>query len=52
MKKLFLFLACGLFVGNIAFAQSPKIGYINSGELLAAMPERAKADTAVQQYAR
>lgn len=50
MKKLVLFLACGLLVGNMALAQ--KFGYIDSRELLAAMPEKAKADTAIQQYAK
>ena len=54
MKKLVLFLACGLFIGNTVIAQTGnlKIGYINSGVLLNAMPERAKADSDLAKYAR
>lgn len=54
MKKLVLFLACGLLIGKTAMAQAtaPKFGYINSTDLLMAMPEKVKADTAVAQYAR
>jgi len=47
-----MFVACGLLIGNTAFAQSPKIGYLNSTELLMLMPERAKADTIWQKYAK
>jgi outer membrane protein len=54
MRKLVMFLACGLFLGNIAFAQTGnlKIGYINSGVLLNSMPERAKADSDLAKYAK
>jgi outer membrane protein len=53
MKKLVLFVACGLFIGNAAFAQgSMKMGWINSSDLLQAMPEKAKADSDVAKYAR
>lgn len=56
MKRLFLILSCGLLVANTAMAQtvspSLKLGYINSQELLMSMPERAKADTLLQQYAK
>jgi len=52
MKKLVLILSCGLLVANTSMAQTLKLGYINSGELLMAMPEKTKADTAIQQYAR
>lgn len=54
MKKLVLFLACGFMIGNTAFAQTPglKIGYINSGILLQAMPDKTTADSAVAKYAR
>jgi len=53
MKKLVLFLALGLFFGNAVLAQSNlKIGYINSAVLLAAMPEKAKADSDLAKYAR
>lgn len=52
MKKIILFLACGLLTGSMALAQSPKFGWINSAELLSSMPEKVKADTAISQYAR
>jgi len=52
MKKIVLFLACGLMIGNIAFAQGPKLGYINSRELLEGMPEIRKADSNLQLYAK
>ena len=51
MKKIVLFLALGLFIGNAAFAQT-KFGYIDSRELLSAMPEVKKADTDVEAYAK
>ena len=47
MKKLVLFLACGLLIGNAAFAQV-KLGYIDSRELLALMPEVRAADSNLQ----
>ncbi len=54
MKKLVLFLACGLLIGNMAFAQTAtlKLGYINSAVLLQAMPERVNADSSLSKYAR
>ena len=52
MKKLITLIACGLMIGSAAFAQSPKLGYLSSTELIMAMPERAKADTALQKYAK
>jgi outer membrane protein len=52
MKKLLLILSCGVLFSNVSFAQTLKLGYINSQELLMSMPERAKADTVVQQYAK
>ncbi len=52
MKRFSLVLICGLLIGNFVYAQSPKLGYINSQELLASMPERAKADTMLQKYAK
>ncbi len=51
MKKLVLFLACGLLIGNAAFAQV-KLGYIDSRELLSLMPEVRAADSNLQQYAK
>ncbi len=51
MKKLVLFLACGLLIGNAAFAQV-KLGYIDSRELLALMPEVRAADSNLQTYAK
>jgi len=54
MKKFVLFLACGLMIGNVVFAQTPglKIGYINSGILLQSMPDKVVADSAVAKYAK
>jgi outer membrane protein len=52
MKKLVLFLACGLMLSLGAAAQSPKFGYINSAELLEAMPEIKKANTDLEAYAK
>ena len=37
---------------SAAFAQSPKLGYINSRKLLEAMPEIKKADSSLQIYAK
>jgi outer membrane protein len=50
MRKFVLFLACGLLIGSTTFAQ--KFGYIDSRELLKAMPEIAKADADLQAYAK
>jgi len=52
MKKIVLMLVSGLLIGNIALAQSPKLGYINSRELLEMMPEIKKADSNLQIYAK
>jgi len=53
MKKFVMFLACGLLIGNIVFAQTAmKIVYINSTVLLSSMPEKIKADSALAKYAR
>ena len=53
MKKFVLFLACGIMIGNFAFAQAPmKIVYINSAALLSSMPEKVQADSALSKYAR
>ena len=54
MKKIVLFLACGLLIGNIVIAQTAplKIGYINSNTLLQSMPEKAKADSDLAKYAK
>lgn len=51
MKRIVLFIACTLLVGNAAIAQM-KIGYINSSELLQAMPEFKTAETQIQAYAK
>ncbi|MBS1587907.1 MAG: OmpH family outer membrane protein [Bacteroidetes bacterium] len=51
MKKI-VFLAAGLMISSLAFAQSPKLGYINSRELLEMMPEIKKADSNLQIYAK
>ena len=52
MKKLIAVLACGLLIGNAAYAQTPKLGYLSSTELIMLMPEKAKADTTLQKYAK
>lgn len=55
MKKVILFLACGLMIGNVVKAQSNtglKIAYINSAVLLQSMPERINADSALAKYTR
>lgn len=51
MKKIFVVLALGLFmISNAGFAQ--KTGYINLNDLLLLMPERKKAETDIQDYAK
>jgi|SRR5690606_766954 outer membrane protein len=50
-KTILLFAATFCFVGTL-FAQSPKLGYINSNELLSQMPEVRAADSTLQVYAR
>jgi len=54
MKKIVILLACSLLTSAIAFSQtsSPKVGWLNSSELLSAMPERAKADSDMAKYAK
>jgi outer membrane protein len=54
MKKIVMFLAFGLLIGNMVSAQGSglKIAYINSSALLSSMPEKAKADTELSKYAR
>ncbi len=52
MKKIVLFIACGLLIGNVAFAQATKFGYIDSRELLKSMPEIAQADKELQDFAK
>lgn len=52
MKKIVLFIACGLLIGNVALAQATKFGYIDSRELLKAMPELAAADKTLQDFAK
>jgi outer membrane protein len=50
MKKTVLILACGLLLSSATFAQ--KFGYINSAELLQAMPEIKKANADAEAYAK
>lgn len=52
MKKfLFLVTFCYLFnTGSLLFAQ--KTGYVNLNDLLLLMPERKKAETDIQEYAK
>lgn len=51
MKKIVLFFAAVIMMGNVALAQ-PKLGYIDSRDLLKAMPEMIKADSNIQLYAK
>jgi len=53
MKKIIILLFCAAMTGSVVFAQTtPKIGWLETADLLAAMPERAKADSDVAKYAR
>jgi outer membrane protein len=49
MKKIVLFVVCGFLFANVASAQM-KIGYINSADLLAVIPEVKKATTDLEAY--
>ncbi|MBS1772336.1 MAG: OmpH family outer membrane protein [Bacteroidetes bacterium] len=51
MKKLVVLLALGLFINNAVFAQT-KFAWIDSRELLKAMPEVTKADADLQAFAK
>jgi outer membrane protein len=51
MKKLILIASLGLMmISNSGFAQ--KTGYVNLNDLLLLMPERKKAETDIQEYAK
>jgi outer membrane protein len=53
MKKVFtiLLISAGLLAGSLVKAQTqPKIGFISTQELITAMPEYKKADTALADY--
>lgn len=50
MKKFALIILLALSTG--AFAQTPKLGHINSNELLLAMPARATIETEIQNLAK
>jgi outer membrane protein len=53
MKKIVVTLACALLSCGAVIAQtSPKIGWIESAELLQSMPEKSKADTDIAKYAK
>ena len=52
MKKLVVMLAVGLMMCTASFAQTQKIGYINSKELLALMPEMKKAESDLTAFAK
>jgi outer membrane protein len=53
MKKFVFLLVCGIMAGSFVFGQTaPKLGWINSSDLLLAMPERVKADSDITKYAR
>lgn len=51
MKKVVLFITCGLFMSCAVFAQT-KFGYVDSRELLSLMPEMKKADSSLQIFAK
>lgn len=53
MKKIVVILACTLATSSVIYAQTaPKIGWIESAELLQSMPEKAKADSDLSKYQR
>ena len=53
MKKLGVFiLITVLFLSTNSFAQNFKFGHIDASQLIQAMPERAKAKTTLQAYAK
>ncbi len=52
MKKTIMLIACAIFTSGLVLAQSPKIGWINSADLLQSMPEKAKADSDISKYAK
>lgn len=51
MKKIVFLITCGLLVSNLVIAQT-KFGWIDSRELLKAMPEVAKSESDMQTYAK
>ncbi len=53
MKKIVIILACSILTSGIVMAQSsPKLGWINSADLLQSMPEKSKADSDIAKYAK
>ncbi len=52
MKKIVLTLAGLLMMAAATFAQSPKLGYINSQELLQSMPEMTKSEGELKTLAK
>ena len=52
MRKFIAALALGLLFSTAAMAQSPKLGYISSTELLSLMPEVTKADNDLKAFAK
>lgn len=52
MRKFIAALALGLLFTTAAMAQSPKLGYISSTELLSLMPEVTKADNDLKAFAK
>ena len=53
MKKIVILIACAIMMNGVVHAQtSPKLGWINSADLLQSMPEKAKADSDISKYAR
>ena len=54
MRKFVVMLALGLTISAASFAQATaqKLGYVNSQELLSAMPEIAKAETDLKTFSK
>ncbi len=52
MKKITLTLAACFALTAAVFAQSPKLGYINSAELLQSLPDVTKADNDLKTFAK
>ncbi|MEN9448699.1 MAG: hypothetical protein RJA25_1989 [Bacteroidota bacterium] len=51
MKKIsFLFIAMIAIVASTYAQKTNKLGYVNSSELISLMPEKAKADSAIEKY--
>lgn len=52
MKKTILLFICSIFIAGTTFAQTPKLGHVDSRKLLEMMPEYQKAETDLQAYGK